>query len=81
MNNKNQRGWTTISVATAIIVVAIATAAVTALLVNIFERKSEERNPYVRLVEVDEDTTDPAQWGINWPKHHAWMRWLVMVCI
>jgi len=41
---------------------------VTALLVNIMERKAEARNPYVRLVEVGEDDTDPEKWGINWPK-------------
>src|SRR5688572_531342 len=50
--------------------VAVATALVTALLVNIFERKSEARIPYVRLVEVDENTTDPKQWGVNWPKQY-----------
>ena len=50
--------------------VAIATALVTALLVNIFERKNEARNPYVRLTEVTEDTTDPAKWGVNWPKEY-----------
>jgi nitrite reductase (cytochrome c-552) len=50
--------------------VAAATAVVTALLVNIFERKSEARNPWVRLVEVTEDTTDPKQWGVNWPRQY-----------
>jgi nitrite reductase (cytochrome c-552) len=53
-----------------ILVVAVATALVTALLVNIFERKSEARSPYVRLTEVTEDTTDPAKWGVNWPKQY-----------
>jgi len=53
-----------------IVVVALATAGVTALLVNIFERKSEGRNPYVRLVEVTDDTTDPAKWAPNWPKQY-----------
>jgi nitrite reductase (cytochrome c-552) len=53
-----------------IIVVAVAFFAVVALLNNISERKSEARNPYVRLVEVDEDTTDPAVWGLNWPKQY-----------
>ena len=67
---RHQRGWTTTSVAAAIVVVAFATAAITALLVNVFEKKSEARNPYVRLVEVTEDTTDPAEWGINWPKQY-----------
>ncbi len=49
---------------------ALATAAVTALLMNIVERKSEAKTPFVRLVEVDEDTTDPAKWGVNWPKQY-----------
>ncbi|HEX6245442.1 MAG TPA: ammonia-forming cytochrome c nitrite reductase subunit c552 [Polyangiales bacterium] len=40
---------------------------VTALLMNIFQRKQEQRTPYVRLVEVGEDDTDPAKWGKNWP--------------
>ena len=53
-----------------IIVVAVAFFAVVALLNNISERKSEARNPYVRLVDVDEDTTDPAVWGLNWPKQY-----------
>jgi nitrite reductase (cytochrome c-552) len=51
--------------------VAVAAAAVTALLINIFERKSEARDPYVRLTEVTDDTTDPAKWGINWPKQYG----------
>lgn len=53
-----------------ILVVAIGTALVTGLLVNIFERKSETLNPYVRLVEVTEDDTDPQKWGINWPREY-----------
>ncbi len=53
-----------------IAVAAVAAVAVCALLVNIFERKQEAANPYVRLVEVTEDTTDPAVWGKNWPKQY-----------
>ena len=53
-----------------LIIVAIATALVTALLVNVMERKSEALNPYVRLVEVTEDDTDPAKWGVNWPRQY-----------
>lgn len=49
---------------------AIGAALVAALLVNIFERKSEARHPYVRLVDVTEDDTDPAKWGVNWPKEY-----------
>jgi len=50
-----------------LLVVALATFGVTALLVTIFERRQEARTPFVRLVEVDEITTDPVPWGINWP--------------
>ena len=52
------------------VVVAAATAGVTALLISISERKAEARNPFVRLTEVTEDTTDPAVWGVNWPKQY-----------
>src|SRR5215471_1937975 len=48
--------------------VGVASALITALLMNIFERKSEAKNPYVRLVDVNEDDTDPKKWGMNWPK-------------
>lgn len=43
---------------------------VTALLMNIFERKQEARQPFIRLVEVSEDDTDPKKWGTNWPKQY-----------
>ena len=43
---------------------------VTGLLTSIFERKQEARNPYVRLVEVSEETTDPAAWGVNWAREY-----------
>ena len=53
-----------------LIATAGATAGVTALLLNISERKAEERTRFVRLIEVTEDTTDPAKWGVNWPKQY-----------
>jgi nitrite reductase (cytochrome c-552) len=68
---RSQRGASRAVLIGVIVVVAVATALVTALLVNIFERKSEARQPYVRLVEVTEDTTDPKQWGVNWPKQYG----------
>jgi hypothetical protein len=46
------RGWSTTSILALVVIVAIATAAVTALLVNIFERKTEAQQTYVRLAEV-----------------------------
>src|SRR5262252_5159901 len=50
--------------------VAAVAAGVTALLVNIFERKAEQQVPYIRLVEVGEDDTDPVKWGKNWPSEY-----------
>jgi nitrite reductase (cytochrome c-552) len=38
-----------------------------ALLVNIFQRKQEARNPFFRVVELNDDTVDPAVWGKNFP--------------
>jgi nitrite reductase (cytochrome c-552) len=51
-----------------LVVVAIVAAVVAALLVNIFERKQEAKDPYLKLVEVTEETTDPRPWGANWPR-------------
>ncbi len=67
---KLQRGWSLWSIIVLVLAVGAATAAVTALLMNIAERKSEAKTPFVRLVEVDENTTDPAKWGVNWPKQY-----------
>jgi nitrite reductase (cytochrome c-552) len=69
MRNK-QLGMSTIGIILTVLVVAAITAAVTALLMNISDRKAEATRPYVRVVEVTEDTTDPAEWGKNWPKQY-----------
>jgi nitrite reductase (cytochrome c-552) len=65
MSSRSRRFYITLFVgATAV------TGTSVALLVSIFERKAEEIAPYVRLVEVNEDTTDPAIWGKNWPAQY-----------
>ena len=46
---------------------AVAAAGVAALLVNISNRKHEAQSPYVRVVELTDDTVDPAVWGKNFP--------------
>src|SRR5512147_2530225 len=51
----------------AIVVTAIAAVAVTALLINIFERKQEAKNPFYRVVELNDTIDDPAVWGKNFP--------------
>jgi nitrite reductase (cytochrome c-552) len=69
--SRTPRGVSTPVLLASIAVVAVATAAVTALLVNIFERKQEATiATATRLVEVTQDTTDPAKWGVNWPKQY-----------
>ncbi len=54
---------------------ALVAAGATALLVTIVERKGEAAAPLTRVVEVTEDTTDPAVWGKNWPRQYdAYLR-------
>ncbi|HEX5791318.1 MAG TPA: ammonia-forming cytochrome c nitrite reductase subunit c552 [Luteolibacter sp.] len=52
------------------IVSGAAALSVAWFLTTIFARKAEAANPYVRLVEVTENTTDPTPWGINWPRQY-----------
>ncbi len=49
---------------------ALATFLLTAFLMNIRERKDEAREHYVKLVELDENTIDPALWGRNFPRQY-----------
>jgi len=49
------------------VVAALATVGITALLVNIVQRQQEARNPFYRIVELDDETTDPQLWGKNFP--------------
>lgn len=48
----------------------VAAFAITALRMNIQQRKAEAATPYVRVVRVTEDTTDPSVWGRNWPRQY-----------
>jgi nitrite reductase (cytochrome c-552) len=50
-----------------VVLAAVAVVALTALLVNIFERKQEAKNPFYRVVELDDTIDDPAVWGKNFP--------------
>jgi nitrite reductase (cytochrome c-552) len=59
------RAWFLI-VLTAVIAAGAAAGGV-ALLVNIWERKIEARNPFYRVVELTDDTVDPVVWGKNFP--------------
>lgn len=50
---------------------AVGTAVGAGLLVNIFERKQEAKNPFFRVAELTEQTDDPEVWGRNFPQHYA----------
>jgi nitrite reductase (cytochrome c-552) len=54
----------------AAVAAALVTLGVVALLVNIFEHKQEARNPFFRVVELTDDTEDPAVWGKNFPQQY-----------
>jgi nitrite reductase (cytochrome c-552) len=49
------------------VVAAVAAGGIAALLINIFQRKQESRNPFFRVVELTNETEDPAVWGKNFP--------------
>ncbi|HLJ30136.1 MAG TPA: ammonia-forming cytochrome c nitrite reductase subunit c552 [Candidatus Angelobacter sp.] len=55
---------------TTVVLAAVAAFAVTALLINIFERKQEARNPFYRVVELDDTIADPAIWGKDFPMQY-----------
>ncbi len=48
----------------------LVSAGVAMLLVNIVERKQEGRNPFYRVVDLDDATSDPAVWGKNFPMQY-----------
>ena len=40
------------------------------LLVSIFEHKEEAKNPFFRVVELNDQIDDPAVWGKNFPMQY-----------
>lgn len=65
---EKQRRFSGVKLVIAVAVAAaLAAAGVTALLVNIMERKQEAKNPFYRVVELDDTITDPEVWGRNFP--------------
>ncbi|HEX6090195.1 MAG TPA: ammonia-forming cytochrome c nitrite reductase subunit c552 [Gemmatimonadales bacterium] len=49
---------------------ALGAVAIAALLTNIFERQQEARNPFYRVVTLTDTTSDPAEWGKNFPQQY-----------
>jgi nitrite reductase (cytochrome c-552) len=54
-------------IAVTALVAAVVAGGGVALLVNILERKQEARNPFYRVVDLTDETEDPAVWGKNFP--------------
>ncbi|HLS47862.1 MAG TPA: ammonia-forming cytochrome c nitrite reductase subunit c552 [Gemmatimonadales bacterium] len=53
-----------------VILAALGAIAIAALLTSIFERQQEARNPFYRVVELTDTTSDPAVWGRNFPQQY-----------
>lgn len=51
----------------AVLVMALVTVGIAALLVNISERQNEATEPYFRVTELTEETTSAEVWGQNFP--------------
>src|SRR5215831_6410103 len=49
---------------------ALATFGLTALLMNVAERKREAKEQYFKLADLSEDTVDPAIWGRDFPRQY-----------
>lgn len=54
----------------AIAITAVVTAGATAVLANVIERMSEARDPYTKVVDLDDTVADPAVWGQNFPSQY-----------
>ena len=55
------------SLALLVVLVAALAVSLSALLVNILQKKVESQHQFVRVVEVDENDTSAEKWGRNWP--------------
>ncbi len=65
-NPERRRGLLT----AVVVLAAIAAVAIVALLINIFEHKEEAKRPFFRVVEISDQTEDPAVWGKDFPMQY-----------
>lgn len=70
MSTKTKKNRRPIILVVAIVVTALVTMSITALLINILERKSEAVDDFTKVVEIDESISDPAVWGQNFPEQY-----------
>jgi nitrite reductase (cytochrome c-552) len=64
---KHFSGGNVLKFGMAVAIASLVAVAGLALLVNIMEHKQEAKNPFFRVVELTDDTEDPAVWGKNFP--------------
>ena len=65
-----QRGNTSVKSLLLILITAVVAFGLLTLLVNIVEHKQDASNPFFRVVELTDETEDPAVWGKNFPLQH-----------
>ena len=58
--------WATVTM----VVAALVAVGAAALLVNIAQRKNEARDPFYRVVAINDSIADPAVWGKNFPSQY-----------
>lgn len=64
----SKKAWATGPLlAVVVAVTALATVVVTALLIDIFDKKHEGSTQFARVVDLDETVVDPEIWGKNFP--------------
>ncbi len=78
--HRSHRGASTPALLGLIVLVALAAFGLVALLINISDRKQEARNPFFRVVELDDETEDAQVWGKNFPlQYDAYIRTVDMI--
>jgi nitrite reductase (cytochrome c-552) len=66
-STRRQAGGQVLKFGLVVALAALAAIGGLALLVNIMEHKQDAKNPFFRVVELTDDTEDPAIWGKNFP--------------
>jgi nitrite reductase (cytochrome c-552) len=50
-----------------VLLTAVVTVISATVLISVFQRRQEAKNPFFRVVELNDDTVDPQVWGKNFP--------------
>src|ERR1044072_9584120 len=68
LNFYRGRPWAMFSVL--VLLAAVGAVVGMLVLVSVIEHKQEAKNPFFRVVELTEETQDPAIWGKNFPMQY-----------